>query len=81
MRVQYEYNIATLVIAKILAFAFQFLTQRLSTFGTINHTKPSREKLTEAIKGIISKLEICYKRISRGKNSEKRMKPRLFYLD
>jgi hypothetical protein len=71
MRVQYECNIATLIIAKILALAFSFLPQRFSTFGAVNHTKPSREKLTEAIKGIISKLEICYERISREKTVRK----------
>jgi len=58
--VQHERNIATLVLAKILAFAFSFLPQGFSTFRTVDHTKPSNEKLTEAIKGIIPKLEICY---------------------
>jgi hypothetical protein len=43
MRVQYENNIATLVHAKILAFVFSFLPQRLSAFGTVNHANP-REK-------------------------------------
>jgi hypothetical protein len=59
MRMQHECNVALLVFAEILALAFSFLPQGFSTFRTVNHAQPSNEKLAEAIKSIVPKLEMC----------------------
>lgn len=64
----HEDDAATLIFAEILDIAFSFLPQGFSTFRAVDHPDPLT-KFAEAIKGIVSKLEICYKRILKRKRA------------
>jgi len=68
----HEYNVATLVFAEILDVPFSFLPQGFSTFRTVDHPDPLNVKFADAIKGIVSKLEICYKLVHKTKESNKK---------
>jgi hypothetical protein len=58
--IEHESYIAILVLAEISTFALLFLPQWLSTLGTVDQTKSSCNELVEAIKDIISELEISF---------------------